>query len=126
MGRQELKSALQSGKLSTYSTKRTSKDVRANADRPLDGQGQCGRDGGTPGPSVTVFDANARNVWDDGGREGGRAAQWAASVTFGGRLEPPSLPPSLSGPARAAHNFRLTALTWRIYRVDLSIGRKVL
>ena len=119
VGRQELKSALQSGKLSTYSTKRTSKDVRANADRPLDGQGQGGTD-------VTVFDANARNVWDDGGREGGRAAQWAASVTFGGRLEPPSLPPSLSGPARAAHNFRLTALTWRIYRVVLSIGRKVL
>ena len=24
----------------------------------------------TPGPSVTVFDANARNVWDDVEREG--------------------------------------------------------
>ena len=47
-GRHELKSALQSGKLSTYSTKRTSKDVRANADRPLD----RGRDGRTDVPWV--------------------------------------------------------------------------
>ena len=42
LDRDVFKGALQSGKLSTSSTKRTSKDARANADRPLDGQGQGG------------------------------------------------------------------------------------